>query len=549
MTRRNRTCLRQNRKHCLQSKIKFLNLPLLILVAVFFLTAAYAEDRYGDAFVTASIADARTLVPILASDSASGEIVGMVFNGLVKYDKFIELTGDLAQSWEIKDDGLVIIFHLRKNVKWHDGRPFTAEDVKFTYEKLIDPDVPTPYSGDFKKVKFFEVLDPYKIKITYKETFSPGLASWGMAVMPKHILEKENLLASSFSRSPIGTGPYKFKRWKSGERIDLVSNREYFEHTPYIDRYIYKVIPDPSTMFLELQTESIDSMGLSPLQYKRLTGTRHFKKGYRKFRYPSFGYTYMAYNLKNELFADKRVRQAINYAVDKKEIIDGVLLGLGRICTGPFIPESWAYNENVKPCPFDVNRARRLLKAAGWADTDGDGWLDKRGRAFEFTLLTNQGNDLRIKTAEIIQRRLKEVGIKVNIRVLEWAVFINEFVDKKRFEAIILGWSLSRDPDCYDIWHSSKTRPGEFNFISYSDSAVDKLLIEGRRTFNKEKRKKIYHKIHEILYDEQPYLFLYVPDALPAVHRRFKGVEISPIGIGYNFIDWYVPETEQKYRQ
>ncbi|MCK4463679.1 MAG: peptide-binding protein [Candidatus Omnitrophica bacterium] len=529
--------------------MKVLKIPLLVLAAVFFLTAAYCEDKYGDAFVTASIADARTLVPILASDSASGEIVGMVFNGLVKYDKFIELTGDLAQSWEIKDDGLTIIFHLRKNVKWHDGRPFTAEDVRFTYGKLIDPDVPTPYSGDFKKVKFFEALNPYTIKITYKEPFSPGLASWGMAIMPKHILENENLLTSSFSRSPIGTGPYKFKRWKSSERIDLVSNHGYFEHTPYIDRYIYKVIPDPSTMFLELQTENIDSMGLSPLQYKRLTDTRYFKKSYRKFRYPSFGYTYMAYNLKSELFTDKRVRQAINYAVDKKEIIDGVLLGLGRICTGPFIPESWAYNKNVKPCPFDVNRAKKLLRTAGWADSDGDGWLDKEGEIFEFTLLTNQGNNLRIKTAEIIQRRLKEVGIKVNIRVLEWAVFINEFVDKKRFEAIILGWSLSRDPDCYDIWHSSKTRPGEFNFISYSNSGVDKLLIEGRRRFDKEKRKEIYHKIHEVLYEEQPYLFLYVPDALPAVHRRFRGIEPAPIGIGYNFIDWYVPKTEQRYTQ
>jgi peptide/nickel transport system substrate-binding protein len=526
-------------------------------VAVFFLTAVSSLNSeqggrkapYGDAFVTASIADARTLIPILASDSASGEIVGMVFNALVKYDKFIELTGDLARSWEIKDDGLTIIFHLRRNVKWHDGSPFTAEDVRFTYEKLIDPNVPTPYSGDFKKVRFLEVLDPYTIKITYKEPFSPGLASWGMAVMPKHILENENLLTSSFSRSPIGTGPYKFKRWKSAERIDLVSNQEYFEHTPYIDRYIYKVISDPSTMFLELETENIDSMGLSPLQYKRLTDTSHFNKNYRKFRYPSFGYTYMAYNLKNELFTDKRVRRAINYAVDKKEIIDGVLLGLGRICTGPFIPESWAYNENVKPCPFDASRARGLLKEAGWIDSDGDGWLDKAGEIFEFTLLTNQGNTLRIKTAEIIQRRLKEVGIKVNIRVLEWAVFINEFVDKKRFEAIILGWSLSRDPDCYDIWHSSKTRPGEFNFISYSHSSVDKLLIEGRRTFDKERRKEIYHKIHEVLYDEQPYLFLYVPDALPAVHKRFKGVEVAPIGIGYNFIDWYVPKTEQRYAQ
>lgn len=545
---------RQNRIYPKQSlaspklnRIKF-SIPLVtFVIAVFFLHKALCEDRFGDAFVTASIGDARTLIPILASDSASGEIVGMVFNGLVKYDKNIELTGDLAESWEIQDEGLAIIFHLRNNIKWHDGKHFTAEDVKFTYEKLMDPNIPTPYSGDFQKIKSLEIIGSHTVKVTYKEPFSPGLASWGMPIMPKHLLENEDFLTTSFSRHPVGTGPYRFVKWETGNRIDLVSNHEYFEHRPYIDRYIYRIIPDPATMFLELQTENIDSMGLAPLQYKRLTDTRQFKKYYQKFRYPSFGYTYMAYNLNNELFRSKQVRQAITYAVNKKEIIDGVLLGLGRECTGPFIPDSWAYNEKVKPLGFDTEKAKTLLKDAGWVDSDGDGWIEKGGRKFQFTILTNQGNDLRLNTAQIIQRRLVDIGIKVDIRVLEWSVFINEFVDKKRFEAIILGWSLSRDPDCYDIWHSSKTKPGEFNFISYANPDVDNLLDEGRKTFDSEKRKEIYHRIHEILYDEQPYLFLYVPDALPAVHRRFRGIEPAPIGIGYNFIDWYVAKTEQRY--
>jgi len=249
--------------------------PLCIgAVFLFFLTSyvrAGESPSYGDAFVSASIGDARTLVPVLASDSASGSIVNLVFNGLVKYDKEIKLTGDLAKSWEVKNGGLTIIFHLRDDVRWHDGVKFTAGDVKFTYEKLIDPAVPTPYSGDFKKIKRLEIIDDYTIKVVYKEIFSPGLASWGMAIMPEHLLKNEDLLATGFSRNPIGTGPYKFKRWRSGDRIDLVSNYDYFEHRPYIDRYIYRIIPDPTTMFLELQTESVDSMGLSPLQYKRLT--------------------------------------------------------------------------------------------------------------------------------------------------------------------------------------------------------------------------------------------------------------------------------------
>ncbi len=503
--------------------------------------------EYGDAFVEGHIADARTFIPILASDSASASITGLVFNGLVKYDKNLELIGDLAKSWEIKDKGLTIIFHLKKNVRWHDGHPFTARDVKFTFEKLLDPNVPTPYSGDFKMVESLEVLDDYTIKVTYIEPFSPGLASWGMPMMPEHLLKGEDLMKTPFARSPIGTGPYKFKRWISGERIDLVSNHDYFEHRPYIDRYIYRIIPDPDTTFLELQTQKVDWMPLKPLQYLRQTDTKVFKKHFRKFRYPIFSYTYMAYNLKNDLFKDKKVRQAISYAVDKNEIIEGVLLGLGKVCTGPFVPKSWAYNKNVKPFPYDAEKAKEILASCGWQDTDGDGLLDKDGKTFQFTILVNQGNEERKKASEIIQRRLKEIGIKVDIWVLEWAVFLNKFVDEKNFDCMILGWGLGLDPDNFDIWHSSKTKKGEFNFISYSSPEVDSLLVEGRRTFSTRKRAGIYRRIHEIIYDDQPYLFLYVPDALLAVHNRFRGIELAPIGVTYNFIDWWVPEQEQRY--
>ncbi|MFH1593094.1 MAG: peptide-binding protein [Candidatus Omnitrophota bacterium] len=530
------------------NRIVIKEIPLCIIIAVFFFTSvSYARD-YGDAYVTGQIGDARTLVPILASDSPSSYIVDLVFDGLVRYNKDVELEGHLAESWDIVDDGLSIVFHLRKNVKWHDGHPFTAKDVKFTYEALIDPNVISPYSGDFKMVERLEILDDYTVKATYKEPFAPGLTSWGMPIMPAHLLEGEDLRATDFSRNPVGTGPFKFKRWKSGDRIDLLSNHEYFKHRPYIERYIYRVIPDTATMFLELQTLGIDSMGLTPLQFTKQTDIYQFKSRFQKFKYPSFGYTYMAYNLKNEKFKDKRVRQALNYAVNKQELIDGVLLGQGRICTGQFVPESWAFNKDVKPCPFDPSRAKQLLDQSGWRDTDRDGWLDKEGKRFEFTIISNLGNDNRMRAAEIIQARLKDIGIKVHIRILEWAVFIDEFVNKKRFEALIMGWGLGREPDCYDIFHSSKTEEGEFNFISYSNPEIDGLLLEGRRTFDREKRKAVYHRIHEIIYDDQPYMFLYIPDYLVAVHNRFQGIEQSPIGIHYNFIDWWVPKDRQRYQ-
>ncbi|MDP2921122.1 MAG: peptide-binding protein [Candidatus Omnitrophota bacterium] len=502
---------------------------------------------YGDMIVTGSIGEPRTLVPILASDGSSGTICGLVFNGLVKYDKDLNLAGDLAERWEVSRDGLEITFYLRKGVKWHDGTLFTSRDVEFTYKSLIDPKVRTPYSGDFQMVKSLEVIDDYTLKVLYKEPFSPGLSSWGMNIMPRHLLEKEDLNSTKFSRAPIGTGPYKFKIWKTGERVELVSNHDYFEGRPYIDRYVYRIIPDTATLFLELRAQAVDYTSLTPIQFRRQTETKFFKEHFQRFNFPSFGYTYMGYNLNDFRFKDLRVRQAINYAVNKEEIIKGVLLGLGRVSTGPFIPESWAYNKDVKPIEYNIQKAKALLEEAGWRDSDSDGILEKDGAKFSFTIITNQGNDERRMTAEIIQKSLKAIGIDVKIKIIEWSAFVSEFIDKRRFEAIILGWGLSLDPDMYDIWHSSKTREGEFNFVGYRNSEVDDLLLKGRRTFNQEERKKVYHRIHEILYEEQPYLFLYVPDALPILHARFRGIEVGPAGIGHNFIKWYVPRSEQRY--
>ncbi len=512
-----------------------------------FFLLAFSNPDYGDAIVVGSIGEPRTLVPILASDSSSGAICGLVFNGLVKYDKDLILIGDLAERWEVSEDGREITFYLREGVKWHDGRPFTSRDVEFTYRSLINPDVKTPYSGDFEMIQSVEVIGDYTLKVLYKEPFSPGLASWGMNIMPKHLLENEDLNNTDFSRHPVGTGPYKFKLWKTGEKLELVSNHDYFEGRPYIDRYIYRIIPDQATLFLELRSEAVDYTSLTPLQFKRQTDNTFFKRHYQKFHFPSFGYTYLGYNLRDDRFRDIKVRQAINYAVDKEEIIRGVLLGLGRVATGPFLPESWAYNKKVDYVNYDPHKARMLLKEAGWLDIDGDGILEKDGARFSFTLITNQGNEQRRMTAEIIQRRLRDVGIEVKIKIIEWSAFVSEFIDKRRFDAVLLGWSLSQDPDMYDIWHSSKTREGEFNFVGYLNPEVDNLLLEGRRTFDQRKRSEIYRRIHEILYKDQPYLFLYVPDALPIIHNRFNGIEVGVAGIGHNFIKWFVHRDEQRY--
>ncbi|MBI4354089.1 MAG: peptide-binding protein, partial [Candidatus Omnitrophica bacterium] len=387
------------------------------------------------------------------------------------------------------------------------------------------------------------------VRVRYREPFAPALESWMMGIIPKHLLEGEDLNTTLLLQQPIGCGPYRFTRWKTGELIELVANPDYFEHRPHLDRYLYRIIPDQATLFLELQAGQVDLSGLTPLQYRRQTDTPRIQRSYRKFRYPSFGFTYLGYNLQDARFADVRVRRALNLAIDKQAIIDGVLFGLGRVATGPYPQESWAYDPAIQPPPPDREAAKRLLAEAGWMDRDGDGWLDQQGSPFRFMIMTNQGNEVRRQVAELVQRQLRLLGIDASIRIVEWSTFVHEFIDKRRFEVILLGWNLSRDPDLYDLFHSSKTGPGEYNFVGYANEEVDRLLIEGRRTFDQAARQQIYHQVHRLLAEDQPYTFLYVPDALPIVHQRFRNVRATPIGIMDNLIEWYVPLPEQRYKR
>ncbi len=502
----------------------------------------------GGTLVFAAAADARTLVPILASDSASASVCNLLFNGLVKYDRNLELTGDLAERWTISEDGRVITFYLRRDVVWHDGHPFDAGDVIFTYKKLIDPNVRTPYAGDFLLVSSIRANDPYTITVTYNEPFAPALASWSMGILPEHILAGADLNTTNFSDTPVGTGPWRLVAWRRNENAALRSFKNYFDGETFITHLFERVIPDETTVFLALQTQDVDAASLTPLQYTRQTDGALFLKRYRKFRTPGFGYTYLGYNLTDPRFQDPRVRRALDLAVNKKEIIRIVLLGMGRIVTGPFVPQSWAYDHAVGDAGFDPEEARRLLAEAGWRDTDGDGWVDKEGRAFVFTILTNQGNDRRQKTAQLLQKYFKAVGVQAKIKVLEWSALLSEFIDKRRFETVLLGWALSRDPDVYDIWHSSKTREGEFNFIAYKNEEIDDLLVRARQTFDREQRSRLYHRIHALIKADQPVLFLYSADSLEAVARRVEGIDPGPAGIGYNLPKWWIPAAQRRYR-
>ena len=441
------------------------------------------EIPYGDALSTGEIAEPINLIPALASDSASHNVTQYIYNGLVKYDKDLNLVGDLAERWEISEDKKVFIFYLKKGVKWHDGVEFTADDVKFTYEFMISDDTPTAYDGDFRAVESVEVIDRYTVKVTYKEVLSPALASWGIWMMPRHAL-KDKPSRSPLQRKPIGTGPYKLESWKAGQSIVLTAFHDYFEGRPKIEKIFIRVIPNQTTQFLELLNGSIDIMGMTPKQDALDTNTPKYTANYNTYSFLDFSYTYVGYNFKRAPFDNKLVRRALTHAINKQSIVDGLLYGKGIAAEGPYKPDSFWYNPNAKGPEYNVEKAKALLAEAGFKDTDGDGFLEYNGKKFTIELMTNLNNDVRGKIAELVQQSWARIGIDVQIKVLEWATMLGE-LNKSNFQAVILGWTTVLDPDQYDIWATERCGGNGQNYICYSNEEVDRLLIEGRKVFDK----------------------------------------------------------------
>ena len=504
-------------------------------------------DKTGDSIIMGTIGEASNLLPRMSTDSASSEVSQHLFISLIKYDENLKIVPWAAASYDVLDGGLRLRFTLRPGILWEDGVEMTAEDVEFTYRLMINPETPTAYAGDFLMVDTFTLTGKYSFEVTYRSPYARSLETWMGRILPKHILQHEDFRETRYSRAPVGSGPYKFKEWIAGSRVVLEANPRYFEGRPFIDQMVFSTIPDLTTMFLELKAGALDMMSLTPQQYTYQAKDPAVAGHYNQFRYLSFAYTYLGYNLESPLFKDARVRRAIAHAIDKQAIISGALLGQGEATIGPYVPGTWAYNTAIQDYAVDIPAAERLLAEAGW-NKDAKGMLrNAKGLPFAFSIMTNQGNELRIKTAVIIQNQLQKLGMSVSIRTVEWATFFSQFVNKGFYDAVILGWTTPLDPDLYDVWHSSRFRPAGLNFMKYANPKVDELIERGRQTFDRAERKKAYDEIQTLLHEDQPYCFLYVPYALPVVHKRFHGIRQAPAGITYNMNEWWVPKAERKY--
>jgi peptide/nickel transport system substrate-binding protein len=500
----------------------------------------------GDRLNLAMLGNPPSLVPYLAAENNASTIAGSIYHALLTYDANLNLVPQLAETYSVSTDNRTLTFTLKPGLTFADGTPLTSADVSATFHALTNPTTRTPYADDYMRVQKFETPDPRTIRVTYAEPFAPALSSWaGLIVLPAKIIAQTNVSGSTFNDTPLktkplGSGPYQLLQWKQGESFLLGINAKSFEK-PFISQLYYRILPDQSTQWLEMKAGNLDMLELSPLAYTRLIHKPWFTNNYATYRYLGSAYTYVGFNLKDPLFTSRKTRQALSYAVDRQGIINAVLFGQGEPLASIFKPGTWAYNTHLQPYPYNPQKARQLLAEDGWKPGP-NGILMKNGTPFRFTLTTNQGNESRLKTAQILQKFLADVGVQMDIRVQEWSTFLTNTIKPRKFQAIIMGWTLPVEPDPYDVWHSSKTGPDEFNMISYNNPEVDKAIVASRGTLNQAERKVHLDRVQEILAEDQPYLWLYAPYALEAVHKRVQGIIPAPAGIGYNSVDWFVPK-------
>ncbi|RXJ67990.1 peptide ABC transporter substrate-binding protein [Halarcobacter ebronensis] len=470
------------------------------------------------------------LNPIIAADSTSSEITQWLFNGLLKYDKDGNIVTDLAKSYYFLNDKKLII-ELKKGIKWHDGVELTADDVIFTYEKIMDKNIFTPRKTNYKEVESVKKLDNYTIEVNYKRAYFKALIIWMIEIIPKHILEKQkDLMTSEFNRKPIGTGPYKLAEFKTGSDIELIANENYFEGKPKIEKIHYKFLPDTNTSFLMLKQKLLDIGSLTPLQIDRQIDDE-FKDKFKIIERPSFSYDYLGFNLKNKKFQNPKIREALSFAIDRQEMVDILFFGHGKVCTGPFLPGSFAFNEEIKPIKQNLKKAKELLKEAGYDEK----------HPFSFEIATNAGNETRVNVAQIIQYQLSKIGVKVTIKIMEWQAFLNTIITPKNFEAVVMGWSLALMPDAYPLWHSKSDFLGGFNLVGYHNKKVDELIEKGSEIVDINKLSKIYKELFSLITHDNPYLFLYIPNSISVVNKDIKNIEPSFIGIMHNQIEWIKP--------
>ena len=525
------------KKHCF---LLFLIFPLQLFLLSCHKTESVEKPVYGGHLIIGDYYPIDIINPIISSSGNSGYITYIIFNGLVKPDEHFNILPDLAYKWEGAKSGLKWRFYLRKGVFFHDGKEFTSEDVKFTYDLIKNPKYPGYYTQFFEAVDQVNIIDRYTIEIHLNQPYAPLLTGLTVGILPKHIYSGKNLMDLDLNQHPIGTGPFKVKSYSPGELV-LETNKDYFENRPFLEGITFRIFKDQKTLFAKMMEGSIDGIiDSNPENIDILKQVTYFRL--YQFLKP-FYYIFAFQN--NGIFKDKRVRKALNYAVNKEKLLKIVLHDYGEIASGTVFPQSWAYNKKITPYSYDPQRALNLLRDTGWRDSNKNHILDKEGVEFEFTVLLVEQNSLHEKTLRLIQNNLQQIGIRMKTEKNPLNIHMEDHLLKKKFEATLIALSSRGDPDSiYGFWHSSKIKKGR-NIFSYKNIKVDNYLENGRRVLDINLRKKFYDQFQKKLFNDPPGIFLFWANNLFIVHKRFKGIKMHHSWM-FDLKDWHVPKKEQR---
>jgi peptide/nickel transport system substrate-binding protein len=477
-----------------------------------------------------------TMNPVTGPDSASNIVNAAIFNQLTRVDKdTLQPSPDLATKWQADPDALAWTFTLRQGVKWHDGQPFTADDVKFTFDTILDPATNTRLRGDFSVIKEVIVVDPGTVRFTLKKPFAPFpvFTGYTAGIVPKHILQGHDInTASDFnSKNPIGTGPFKIQKYTSGSDVTLAANPDYFRGRPKLDTLTYKIVPDTNAIIAQLNTGELEFARLLPpdLQGVQNPDITIYSANF-------MGWFYFGPNITNPLFKDKRVRQALAYGIDRQAMNKAVNLDKFTLSSGPIPPflKPW-HDDTLQPYGYDPNKATSLLADAGWTP-GSDGILQKDGQPFRFKL--SWGKDPKMDPGAVfVQQYLKKMGMDVTADGQEWNAYIKRFEDRD-FESVLDGWVAPYDPDVYSYFHSSAAKGGK-NISQYASPDADALLEQGRAETDATKRRDIYIKLQQLLYEDQPTIFIWHQPELQARSKKLSGLPPIAVALGdfYNYTD------------
>jgi len=519
----------------------------------------------GGEYTEGIIGSPQYINPILAqTNDADQDVSELVFSGLMKYDSAGNLVPDLAERYAIGEEGRVYDFFLRKNITWHDGQPFNADDVVFTIKTIQNPNYKSPLIFNWSGVEV-EKIDDYTVRFKLDNSYAPFLNNATVGILPKHIWENispaEFLLAET-NLKPVGAGPYKFKKFEKDARgsiktIYLQANENYYSHKPYIENVAFKFYINEDNLIKAYNKGEIDGLGFISAQNKVLLREYKRKLNIHRLRLPRYFAVFFNQS-KSKALADKTVRLALNYATNKQEIINEILDSEGTIVSSPIPPGVFGYTSETKIYDFALEHANNLLDAAGWHKNEETGIREKTFKndseptPLKIILITTEWPELE-SVAGILQKQWSELGAKIEIKILSIAEIQQEYIRPREYEALLFGEILGADPDPFAFWHSSQIRDPGLNLALYNNKDVDELLKEARKTFDLEKRKEKYKEFQKLVVEDVPAVFLYGPYYLYPVDKKIKGIEIENIPVPskrFSGIEnWYIKTKRIKKEQ